>query len=411
LDLLYQATVLQRESERKLLPQLLRRALRLALEAEFTIHAITACEMLRGYYADNNDLKSYKSSTKQLFKLYEVLAIEREAQHLFWEAKMSLVRSVSKRKKLLQELPAYVGKLDALYQRVPSFNVYDVKLKLQLMQQELTGNFEEIIRTTALAEEQFAKGKLNPKRFDSRFTKFYSLYAHLRARRLSEGLDLGEEYLSSFHRSSGNWFACLENYFLLAMHDQRYALAGELLQRMRNNPFVTKISVLAQQRWELMQAYLHFVRPEEARLRPLHFAQLVQRIPDHSRDKQGYNVAILILQFLYYLRQGNVEALLARLDSLRKYEKTHLNEASTLRSRLMFRLLQLTVKKNFNPQVCEKSGANMLAKLRDTPPPGEAFAEIEIIPYENLWEQTLALLRQLSDSKLLVMPDKALTRV
>jgi hypothetical protein len=178
------------------------------------------------------------------------------------------------------------------------------------------------------------------------------------------------------------------------MHDGDYALAGSLLRRMQNNPFVTIISQPARQRWDLFRAYLFFVRPEEAGLRPLHFAQLVQRIPDHSRDKQGYNVAILILQFLHYLREGNVEALLARLESLRKYENAHLRDAATLRSRLMFRLLQLTVKENFEPRACEKKGQALLTRLQETPPPGEAFAEIEIIPYENLWQQTLLMLRQ-----------------
>ncbi|KUG06638.1 hypothetical protein [Solirubrum puertoriconensis] len=394
LDLLYQATMLWRESERVLLPQVLRKVVRLATSGEFTQQAISAWEMLRTLYAESNDYTQYQNSVKQLNKLYDTLTVEREAQRINWDAKMKLVRSVSARRRLLQELPDIICKLEGLYQQVPTYNVYDPLLKMRLMQQELSGNFEEIIRITTAAEKLFAQGKLNPKRFDSRFTKFYSMYAHLRARRITEGLALAEGYLEAFHRSNNNWFAFLELYYLLAMHDGDYVRAGELLRRMQQNPFVTKIPLPAQQRWELMQAYLFFVRPEEARLRPLHFAQLVQRIPDHSRDKQGYNVAILILQFLHYLREGNQEALLARLEGLRKYEKAHLREASTLRSRLMFRLLQLTVKEDFDPEACEKKGQALLARLRDTPPPGEAFAEIEIIPYENLWSQTLGLLRE-----------------
>jgi hypothetical protein len=399
LDMLYQATVLWRESERVLLPQLLRKVARLAAEGEFTPQAISAWEMLRTICVETNDYPQYKTSGQQLAKLNATLQAEKEAQHLFWEAKMNLARSVSSRRRLLQELPVIIGKLEELYRRVKTYNVYDPLLKLRLIQQELVGNFEEIIRITRDAEELFAQGKLNPKRFDSRFTKFYSVYAHLRARRLKEGLAVAEGYLSAFHRSSNNWFAFLENYYLLAMHEGNYALAGDLLRRMQQNPFVTKISQPAQQRWDLMRAYLFFVRPEEAGLRPLHFAQLVQRIPDHSRDKQGYNVAILILQFLHYLREGNIEALLARLEGLRKYESAHLRDAATLRSRLMFRLLQLTVKENFDPQACEKKGQALLTRLLETPPPGEAFAEIEIIPYENLWQQTLLLLQRMAQEQ------------
>lgn len=397
LEMLYQATMLWRESERVLLPQMLRKVARLAAEGEFTPQAISAWEMMRAVSIETNDYSQYKKSVKALEKLNQTLLVEQQAQHLFREAKMNLARSVSSRRRLLQEMPAIIRKLEALYKQTPTYNVYEPLLKLQLILQELVGNFEEIIRITGEAEALFEKGKLNAKRFDGRFTKFYSVYAHLRARRLKDGLAVAEGYLSAFHRSSNNWFAFLENYYLLAMHDGDYVRAGELLRRMQHNPFVTKISQPAQQRWDLMRAYLYFVRPEEAGLRPLHFAQLVQRIPDHSRDKQGYNVAILILQFLHYLREGNLEALLARLEGLRKYEHAHLREAATLRSRLMFRLLQLTVKENFDSKASEKKGQALLAKLQDTPPPGEAFAEIEIIPYENLWQQTLLLLRQMAE--------------
>lgn len=396
LEMIYQATMLLREGERVLLPQILRKVARLAEEGEFTQQAISAWDMLCAISIETNDYPQYRKSVKQLDKLNQIMLVEQQALHLFREAKMDLVRSVSSRRRLLQQVPATIRQLEDLYRRVPSFNVYDPLLKLQLMLQELVGNFEEIIRITGEAEELFAKGKLNAKRFDSRFTKFYNVYAHLRARRLKDGLAVAEGYLSAFHRSSNNWFVFLENYFLLAMHDGDYTLAGTLLRRMQNNPFATKISQPARQRWDLFRAYLYFVRPEEAGLRPLHFAQLVQRIPDHSRDKQGYNVAILILQFLHYLREGNVEALLARLESLRKYENAHLRDAATLRSRLMFRLLQLTVKENFDSKACEKKGQVLLSKLQDTPPPGEAFAEIEIIPYENLWQQTLLLLRRMA---------------
>jgi hypothetical protein len=394
LDLLHQAGVLRREGERDVLPQLLRKALRLALSGEFTQHAVSALEMLRSFYVYINDIKRYRATTKQLEQLYDLLATEREMESLYWTAKMDLMGTVRARRQLLKYLPEMVEQVEKAYKRTKSFNIYDTWLKLQLMQQELPGNFEEIIRITTNAERAFAQGKLNRKRFDSRFTKYYSLYAHLRARRLDEGLELAEEYLKAFSRSTSNWFSMLENYFLLAMHSGRYVLAGDILRRAQQNPFIAKLARPAEQRWELMRAYLYFVRPEEAGLRSLHFAQLVQSIPDHSRDKRGYNVAILILQFLHYLRQNNVEALLARLESLRKYEKMHLRDASTVRSRMFFKLLQLTVKENFDEHTCRVKGAALHERLQLTPPPGEAFAEIEIIPYEALWELTLDVLKQ-----------------
>jgi hypothetical protein len=81
------------------------------------------------------------------------------------------------------------------------------------------------------------------------------------------------------------------------------------------------------------------------------------------------------------------------MEGLRKYQQRHLREAETLRSQLFLRLLMLTIKENFDVQACERKGQALLNRLRETPPPGEAFAEIEIIPYEELWSLTLEILR------------------
>jgi len=83
-----------------------------------------------------------------------------------------------------------------------------------------------------------------------------------------------------------------------------------------------------------------------------------------------------------------------RLERLRKYQQRHLYEPSTLRSRLFLRLLQLIMEKNFDAAQAAERGKNLLQQLRDTPPPGEAFAEVEIIPYEQLWDLVLGLLQE-----------------
>ncbi|OWP62677.1 hypothetical protein CDA63_12955 [Hymenobacter amundsenii] len=209
-------------------------------------------------------------------------------------------------------------------------------------------------------------------------------------------MELAEGYFKDFHHSSGNWFYFLETYLLLAIHAKQYGQAVQLLQQARKNPYYSKQRPAAQQRWELYEAYVQFVRPEQSVLKMRHFTQLVQMVPDYSRDKQGYNVAILILQFLYFMQQRDIEGLLARLEGLRKYEQRHLRDPATLRSQLFFRLLVLIVKENFKPEACEKKGQPLLERLLAAPLPGQAYGEIEIIPYEDLWELTLDMLRQLA---------------
>lgn len=124
------------------------------------------------------------------------------------------------------------------------------------------------------------------------------------------------------------------------------------------------------------------------------FTTFIHTLPDHSRDKQGYNVAVLILQFLYHLRQRDLEGLLMRLEGLRKYQQRHLREAGTLRSQLFFRLLSITVKSDFDLALTQQRAEPLLKQLQEAPPPGEAFSEIEIVPYEKLWALTMDILKE-----------------
>ncbi|RYU76423.1 hypothetical protein [Hymenobacter persicinus] len=393
IGLYHQVSVLYGEGEYSLAEQLLRKCLRQALDGEFTQYAVMAARLLCTLYADLRQPARYKAMSKQLIKSQQQLVWEDEAGQIYGSSKLALAHTVRTRRTLLNQIPAYQAQLEQLHQKAQSFTTFNYLYLIKLTQQELTGNYEEIIRLTTATAKQAAQGKLNRKRFDKRFNNYMNAYAHLRSKQPVKGLALAEEYFKDFHPSSGNWFFFLENYVLLALHAGQYGQAHNLLELAHKNPYFRKQRVAARQRWDLFRAYIHFVQPEVSPLRLRHFNQFVQTLPDYSRDKQGYNVAILILQFLHYLRHQDVEGLLSRLEGLRKYERRHLRDAATVRSQLFFRLLVLTVKENFNPQACEKKAQPLLNHLREAPQPGEAYAEIEIIPYEALWQLTLDILR------------------
>lgn len=397
IQLFHQANILKMEGEYTLSEKMMRKCLRIATEAELTTYSILSTRALRTLYVDRRQPARFAKISTKLKKLQEISELEEMAEHIYWDIRMSSAHNVQTRRILLEKLSRYIGELETLYKKAKSFNTFNYLYFSKVSEYELTGDYANIIKYTAEINRQWERGKINQKRFDKRFNNFMSVYAHLRSRQVHKGLKLAEKFLHDIHYSSGNWFYFMEHYFLLAMHAGKYSQARELLAAAHKNPYYRKQRVAALQRWDLFEAYLHFIFPESSPLRAMHFARFVQSVPDFSRDKQGYNVAILILQFLYFLRNHETDALLARLEGLRKYQQRHLRDAATLRSQLFLRLLLLVVKEDFNVKNSTKKGQVLLARLREVPQPGEAFAEIEIIPYEDLWLLTLDILRQWQD--------------
>lgn len=396
LDMLHKVSILYAEREYKLSERLLQRCLALAEKGEFTQYAVLCARMLRNLHAEKRDVIPYKKAVKVLTHVQQVLALEDEAEQLYTATQLALSGTVAARRAVLAVLPERIAQLEALHRKARSFTTYNVVYRARLAYEELQGNFQEMIRVTAAASRRLKEGKLNERRFDLRFNHFVSIYAYLRSRQPVQGLRLAEEYNRDFHPSSNNWFYFQEHYVLLALHAEQYERAQELMEIITKNPAYLIQREAALQRWNLYRAYIDFVlppaRPSIARQRQM--AQWVLQLPEYSRDKRGHNVAILVLQLLHFLRERNLEAVLLRLERLRKYQQRHLYEPTTVRSRLFLRLLQLIVEKNFDAAKAAERGKVLFQQLQDTAPPGEAFAEVEIIPYEHLWELVLKLLRE-----------------
>lgn len=396
LDLLHKVTILFLEGEYTLCERLLRRCLRMAEDGDFTNYAELAAQRLRVLYADRSEQLRYKELDEQLQRLRQALAWEREAEQILLDTRLQVLHSVAKRRLMLPQIPEKLARLAELYQLAGTFNTFIALYRLRLTYAELQGHYDEIIRITEQARQLLEQGKLNERRFDTRLNHYMSVYAHLHGRKPAEGLKLAEQFAADIHPTSSNWFFFYEQFVLLALHAGNTEKALRLLQTAHKNPSYPKQRSAALARWELLEAYTELVQPPD-RI-PAHrrnqlavFAALA--VPEYTRDKRGYNVAILVFQFLHYLRQRVLEAVLTRLERLRKYQQRHLRDNASLRSRTFLRLLLLLPEANFDPQELEKRGAKLLAQLRQAPTVGEAEAEIEIIPYEDLWSFTLSTLR------------------
>ncbi len=390
LDLLHKGTALFAEGEYVLSQRLLRRCLSEAQAGEFTAYVVQSARQLAVIYAHLRKPAEYAKIDRGLEKALRVQQLEDEAERLYTRTFMGLSATVKSRRATLPELPERLQRLEALHRRANTFNTYLWLYQLRMAYEEQQGNFAGIIRITSAATRQLGQGKLNARRFDVRYNTYMSVFAYLRGRQPAKGLRLAQEGIRHFSPTSSNWFTFQENHLLLALHSKKYDYARQLLHTVLANPSFAKLRPLALEHWELYQGYLNLAAaPGPAGHPTPPTAKWTLRLPEFSRDKQGLNVAILVLQLLYCLRRQQMDEALVRLERLRKYQQRHLNAAETQRSRLFLRLLRTLVDTGFDPAKARHRGRATLETLAQAPPPGDAFAEVEIIPYEQLWELVL----------------------
>ena len=354
-----------------------------ALEHKLTIHATII------------NKKAYHEAFQELQQYYNIEAQERTALALFHNATMELSASVRDRIFFLSEIPGVLAELYSLWEASKSPLIYNRYHILSIQYLELLGDFRAISEAVANAEDLLRQGKLHANWFNHKYNAFIRIYALLRTRQYETGLSLAPKYLLLFEPQTVNWFAFMENYLLLALHAQRYALAGELLQKSVENRFFREIQQPAKERWELYRKYLVLmsdVLPESLRIELPEdvFIELVT-LP---KDKAGYNLSLLVLDTIKSFTTKKIDDYESHSERIKKYIQKYMRGEKAERPKILLRLLLLALKNGLDfDQIVEASG-NLSERLGQAPPPGDAFAEVEIVPYEHLWEAVLIILKR-----------------
>jgi hypothetical protein len=68
----------------------------------------------------------------------------------------------------------------------------------------------------------------------------------------------------------------------------------------------------------IVQGIIDFLLLTTGPVQKRQVAQWALSLPDFSHDKREHNVAILLLQVLHYLRLRDLDAVLVRMERLRK---------------------------------------------------------------------------------------------
>lgn len=391
---LHQAKMLLFTGESRIAKSLVLKALTTAERCEFTKYIISGLEDLIGIYSENCQPHLFDDVVQKLKASRELYAKEGEAREHFYFIKMMIVKSVNSRKKNLDNATKSIKKLEKLWNETKSYNIFENLIQLILLYKELTGDFKGIIPILQEIESSKFKGQsLNAYRLDRTQIIHTMAFAYFRAWNFEKGIAYIENNIDLFDESSSEWFDLFEIYILLNIYSKKYKKALEIIDSVFDNKAFDKLLEEEKERWKLINAYLHLIYSRNFYMRSFNFKNIIKDIPEYDKDKEGFNAAIIILQFLYYVEQQDLEELVKRRDVLKEYMANHFKENFSYRSRTIYKLLNIVVDNKLDLKSIQVKSRYLIKKLSENKIVGNAYTELEIVPYEHLWDLMLGMLK------------------
>lgn len=378
---LYLADILRKLQETGLAEQLLKKTEQLAGEAGLISYQIDALEQLRIHYSMYGfDTRAFENCAGKLRELYAVYEVEKKADMLYFDIRFYIKLGVEAHSKFLHELEDRLTEVGKYWQITNSNHIFRRYHQLKMYYYELSGEFDSFITYLKDVFMLYEAGKIHPLYFSVSFNKYLLVFALLRAKQFNEGLTEAEHLKPEIEEGSHNWFAHMENYFLLAVHSRNYQKAEAVLTEAISNKYLPEITTFAQERWLLFYKFMHYISGFTL---PAYINKKLKHVP---QDKKGYNVWRLILDFILELERGQPDLIAREVERIRKFTAKYLLTKEDARTRLFLKLLLVAGREYNDVGNCRRKGAYLYNKLQQAPSVGVAYAETEIVPYEHLWE-------------------------
>lgn len=393
---------------------LLEKLLRHAVRFEFTELTCDILRVLRIHYSTNaGDLKKYENAREQLHHYQEIWHMENRAEDFYMELVIRYVNSKATKMEVSEQAKLYYSIVKPDMEKCESFKLQLFGRMIQVFGYSSLNNY---VTTAKLCEE--AVRFFDKKDYDSGFPLqvfYYNLITcYLQLREFEKGRQIIERCQNLVDPGTFNWFKLQELFFLLAMHTAHYETAAQVLNKVMNDPRFDNQSFQITEIWKIYHAYVHFLNkigklPADSRLSQRNakfkLGKFLNETPVFSKDKRGMNIPILIVQILYALADRDYEQCMNRMEGIEKYCSRYLKQNDTFRSNCFIKMLLQIPMHSFHSDRVTRHTQKLSEMLRSVPMEvANQTWEIEIIPYEHLWQLTLSTLGKVSSRRELTRP-------
>lgn len=251
-------------------------------------------------------------------------------------------------------------------------------------------DYKGIIR---VCEDCEAYLSANPQFYqNSRYAEMalFKMDACLHLQNYEKGKEYAEVCIGYFNKGFHNWFVFMEYFFLLSLQTRNYEQALKIFREVTKHPKFKNVAPERREKWKLFEAYMNFGVPAELADSEYKLYKFINEVPIFNRDKKGYNLSIMIAQFLLLLKMKDHDRLLLKQDSFTLYFKRYVKKKYNYRSYYFSKMLLIILRSNFNAGKTQSLSNKYLQKLKARNERYHGNLEsLEVIPYEQLWSEVL----------------------
>lgn len=377
--------------------ELLERSLQKAEKFEFTEMAAEITKILKRHYGTRDLDEQLFNYYKQLSEHYQKLAqIEDLAEEYFVES--NLFSSNNKNNpNAIQKFAA--SRFEELKPHLYNYTTYRLHLYTRLLQIQVLStqnNMEQMLKACEEAIEFFIS--INAKSGIQLFSNRKAL-AHYQLRQYEQGKIAIKKALEIHVLKSLSWFQDMYFYLILCLHTREYQEAYNTYQQVVQVPNYGQIPNEISEFWKIAEAYIYYliaiekIEAEEDKRFKLN--RFLNEVPEFSKDKRIRNVPILIVQILFLL-QGSSKSIskqnlaTERINPIEQYCSRYLRKGNNFRSNCFIKMLLQIPNGYFNKIAIERKSIKYVKLLKESDVEFVTQTyEIELIPYEHLWEMAL----------------------
>jgi len=365
-----------------------------ALEFELFEIALESLTLIRNEYSRMGKCTPLSTSENDIRGILPIKKIIDQCEDIYYDTLVLMNKSISSCEKILDDIPKRIKKIEKLSREYKLQRLDVLAQKLKIAYFTVLQNQSGILKICSYLEKTYlykdnSRIKVDLQYKEIAFLKLHALYV---LNKTEEGIKYAFDTSEIFRSGYDDWFRFKEYQFLILMKAGKFHHATNVFRSVRINKNYHKINDIDKDRWTIFRVYLLFVNDSKLVKWGFDLDTYKEETPGFEKDYQGYNIATLIIQFLLYLRESDIKNLKIKLNQLSQLSSVHLDKRHNYRNSIFIRMLEIIVEKNYDFKSISDKGSNYLKKLKNIQIPPDWHQELEIIPYNKLWEYVLNIL-------------------